>query len=86
MCCIKKKLLNKIKSLIVITLIIYGITSAYSVYSIIQQGATTSFPWYTGILIGLGYVIPILAMEFIVYFIAKKSFKEGEKANDSTEQ
>ena len=86
MCCVKKKLLKKLKSVIVITLLVYLITSVYSVISILQQGEITSFPWYTGIILGLGYLIPILSMELIVSFIAKKSFKEGEIKDDDSEK
>ena len=71
-----KKLLKKLRNLIIVTLLIYLSLGIYYAIDITRQGLTTSFPWWTGFVAGLCYVIPILAVEVFSYIVTKKSFNK----------
>ena len=79
-----KKLLKKLRNLIIITLLIYLSLGTYYAIDIAQQGLTTSFPWWTGFVVGLCYVVPILAVEVFSYIVTKKSF--NKLSNDIKEE
>ena len=81
-----KKLLKKLRNLIVITLLIYLALGTYSAVDILKQGAATSFPWWSGFIMGICYLIPILIVEIVAYVFTKKSFYNSIINNNELEE
>ena len=67
-----KKLSRKLLSLTIITVILYIITSIASIMDIINQGNTTSFPWWSGLIMCTIYFIPVIIIEVTSYLLVTR--------------